>query len=100
MTNSLAYDAADRLTSESYTNGSTTLYSVAYTLDAAGQRLSETDPSGTTTYSYDDLYRLTKVVYPDGRTVTYSYDPTGNRTQMVDSSAASPATATTLPTSC
>ena len=29
---------------------------------------------------------MTKVVYPDGRTVTYSYDPTGNRTQMVDSS--------------
>jgi YD repeat-containing protein len=30
------------------------------------------------TYSYDDAGRLTKVDYGDGRTITYTYDPTGN----------------------
>ena len=37
-----------------------------------------------TTYEYDKLYRLTKIVYPDGRTVTYTYDPVGNRLSMND----------------
>lgn len=31
------------------------------------------------TYTYDNNYRLTKVVYPNGVTVTYSYDALGNR---------------------
>lgn len=32
-------------------------------------------------YSYDNLHRLTKVTYPDGSMVEYSYDGVGNRQQ-------------------
>ena len=32
------------------------------------------------TYTYDNLNRLTKVVYPNGTTVTYTFDALGNRT--------------------
>lgn len=31
------------------------------------------------TYTYDDNYRLTKVVYSNGTTITYTYDALGNR---------------------
>ena len=34
----------------------------------------------STTYTYDNLNRLKKVVYDNGITVTYSYDALGNRT--------------------
>lgn len=33
------------------------------------------------TYTYDDQNRLTKVVYENGTTVTYTYDALGNRTK-------------------
>lgn len=33
------------------------------------------------TYSYDELGRLTKVVYDDNTSITYRYDSMGNRTQ-------------------
>ena len=35
---------------------------------------------GTTKYEYDAMYRLAKVVYGNGVTVTYTYDELGNRT--------------------
>jgi len=31
------------------------------------------------TYTYDNLNRLTKVVYGNGTTITYTYDALGNR---------------------
>ena len=33
----------------------------------------------TTTYEYDKLYRLTKIIYSNGSTVAYQYDANGNR---------------------
>jgi uncharacterized protein RhaS with RHS repeats len=33
---------------------------------------------GTTTYTYDGLGRLTKVMYPDSSTIEYSYDKNNN----------------------
>ncbi|HEV7227758.1 RHS repeat domain-containing protein [Brevundimonas sp.] len=38
-------------------------------------------------YTYDALGRLTSAAYPNGVTITYAYDPAGNRIQVV---AASP----------
>lgn len=38
--------------------------------------------AGETAYTYDVLGRVTKVVYPDGGVVEYSYDNAGNRTQV------------------
>ncbi|MEW6096418.1 MAG: hypothetical protein AB1567_07835, partial [bacterium] len=35
-----------------------------------------------TSYEYDAVYRLTKVVYPHGTETTYTYDPVGNRLSM------------------
>ena len=81
------YDAVDRLTAQVDARGASTLQSLSYVLDPSGRRLSMTDASGTTTYTYDAAYRLTGVAYPGGRSATYSYDAGGNRTRLVDSAA-------------
>lgn len=39
--------------------------------------------AGTFSYRYDALHRLIAVTHPDGASIQYSYDPAGNRTQMV-----------------
>src|SRR5690606_34220348 len=54
--------------------------SYSYTYDGAGNQLTKTDSKGTTTYTYDSVNRLKKVVEPDGKTTQYSYDWAGNRT--------------------
>lgn len=41
------------------------------------------DAGAATTYTYDDLGRLTKATYDNGKEIDYSYDPAGNRTQVV-----------------
>ena len=80
------YDDADRLLSIEHTSPvSGTIAVFTYTVDAVGNRLTMQDLDGTTSYSYDDLYRLTNVTYPDGEAVTYTYDPMGNRTDMTSS---------------
>ena len=53
---------------------------MSYTLDDAGNRTERTDDNGTQAYTYDDLYRLTGVTYPDDSTADYTsheYDPFG-----------------------
>jgi len=87
---SIGYDNADRLTN--LTNSSVvsgTLSTFTYTLDDVGNRLQVVDGDGTTSYSYDDLYRLTQVDYPVGTptNVGYAYDAMGNRTVMTTTSA-------------
>ena len=39
--------------------------------------------AATVSYEYDTLYRLTRVGYPDGSVIAYTYDPAGNRTQKL-----------------
>jgi len=77
------YDDASRLLSIEHSSPvSGTIAVFTYTLDEVGNRLTMQDLDGTTTYGYDDLYRLTDVTYPDGEAVAYGYDTMGNRTVM------------------
>ena len=49
--------------------------------------------AGSASYSYDALGRLASTVYSDGTsttTITYSYDPGGNRTSVVTTSPRRP----------
>ncbi|OPX85112.1 RHS repeat-associated core domain-containing protein [Pelotomaculum sp. PtaB.Bin117] len=75
------YDLSGRLTVLEHVYGQSAIARAAYTLDNVGNRLSVTDEQGNTTqYTYEDLYQLTRVEYPDDQTVNYTYDPAGNRT--------------------
>src|SRR5439155_12846881 len=56
QTTTFAYDALNRLTAISYSDGQTA--NVAYTYDANGDRTGITDGTGSTTYSYDELGRV------------------------------------------
>ena len=46
--------------------------------DKSGNRKNKITPSGTESYQYDNVYRLTQAVTPKG-TENYSYDDVGNR---------------------
>ncbi|MEO8198413.1 MAG: RHS repeat-associated core domain-containing protein, partial [Thermoanaerobaculia bacterium] len=55
---------------------------VSFTYSPTGRRLTATDARGVTTYGYDNRDRVTSLVYPDGRSLEYSYDAAGNRTAL------------------
>ncbi len=99
-----AYDQAGNRTNLTQPNGTSTTYAylnnnwlslishvgpggsiqnVSYTYDANGNRFTQIDSSGQTTFTYDALNRLTQAVYPG----TYggwswNYDGVGNRIQQ------------------
>jgi RHS repeat-associated protein len=82
-----SYDAASQLTSLHYLDAAMALLSkFDYTYDDKGNRESRTTLDGVTTYTYDDLDRLTGAVGPDPAnplqtaTESYAYDSVGNRT--------------------
>ena len=58
-----------------------TTQSVTYTYDILGNRKTMTDASGTTSYSYDFMGRLTNEE-GNGKLKTYTYDKQGNRTGL------------------
>ena len=62
----MAYDADGRLTQWTADDAIT----VTFTYDAAGQRTSMTDATGTTHYAYDANGNLLTVTGPDGEQVT------------------------------
>ncbi|WMS89223.1 putative Ig domain-containing protein [Pleionea litopenaei] len=72
------YDVNDRITQISYADGSTE----SFTYDAIGNRLSATDASGTTVYTYDALSRLETETKPTGEVLSYEYDENGNKTRF------------------
>ncbi len=97
------YDPANQRTSVSYSD--TVTPNVAYTYTPAGARASMVDGTGTTTYIYDSLNRLTDqtngagkhtgysydlsghlttLTYPNTKTVTRAYDPAGRLTSITD----------------
>ena len=81
-----AYDELHRPTNITTTRQSSTLLTQGYTYDANGNIETLTDDTGTATFTYDDLDRLTAAAYPGGQNYGYSYDAVGNMT-----SATSPA---------
>lgn len=89
------YDPLNRLTQISSSKG-TVLASYAYTLGAAGNRLSVAELSGRMVgYGYDSDYRLASEAItadPGGNngTVSYVYDAVGNRTQQTSTLSAVP----------
>lgn len=80
------YDPAHRLTGIADSAGD----NIAYTLDAASNRIMEQafDPSGmlsrTRSYAYDALSRLSQTIGAQGQTTAYAYDPQSNLTTVTD----------------
>jgi RHS repeat-associated protein len=97
-TESYSYDpVGNRLSSlgvGSYTvnssNEVTAAGGVMYTYDNDGNRTSQINSSGTTTYAWDYENRLASVTLPNsGGTVTFKYDPFGRRIEKISPSATS-----------
>jgi YD repeat-containing protein len=77
------YNAQGLVTEESFADGS----SYTFTYDARGNMLTATDADGTITFTYTDPRNpsfLTKVTYPDGTYLEFTYNVVGQRTQSVD----------------
>ena len=73
------HNAANRLTFINYPSPD---QDVDFEYDAAGNRVEMIDGVGTTTWTYDQLNRVTAVNDPFGDTVGYDYDAVGNRTEL------------------
>lgn len=100
----MTYDAANELTSVTYSDG-TTPNVTNITYDNDGQRTGLTDGTGTSTWVYDSLHRLvsytngagatgsdiydlrnlpTTITYPGAHDVTRAYDDAGRLTSVQD----------------
>ena len=75
------YDEADRLVEVDYSNEATE--DVTYEYDKDGNVVKMLDSSGTTTRTYDQLGRLTKVVNGRSEVVEYDTDLRNRQTEMV-----------------
>lgn len=78
-----AYDDANRLSSMT----SPLNRNWGYAYDQNGNLTTKTLPSGSITYSYDGINRVTAISYSNAPTtpnVTFGYDPNSNRTSMTD----------------
>ncbi|HSS94685.1 MAG TPA: right-handed parallel beta-helix repeat-containing protein [Candidatus Dormibacteraeota bacterium] len=77
-----AYDNAGRLEATVSKLGESTLESLQYEYDPAGNRKAQVDRlSQKTTYVHDALNRLTEFNPPGEGSTEYDYDPAGNRTE-------------------
>jgi RHS repeat-associated protein len=102
-TTTYAYDAANRPKEVSYSSGKPE--TVKYEYNSDGKRTKMTDGTGTTTYKYDQLDRLTetenghkeitkygydlaneqtKITYPNTKAVTREYDKAGRLEKVTD----------------
>ncbi|HYE68780.1 MAG TPA: RHS repeat-associated core domain-containing protein [Anaerovoracaceae bacterium] len=81
---SYTYYPNGQLHTLSNTKGGTVLYNYSYTYDNAGNQLSKTEAKDggiglVTTYQYDRLNQLLKVMEPASVRTEYTYDQAGNR---------------------
>ena len=75
------YDTAGRITSKVFADSS----HEDYTYDAHGNLLTATNAAGTTTFTYDPLTDdLTRIDYPGGKYLVFTYDTAGRRTSSTD----------------
>ena len=80
LTTTLSYDARQRLTSRSSSDGSST-QTTQYQYDGVGQLTQITQADGSTlTYTYDGAHRLTRIADSLGNHIDYTLDAMGNRT--------------------
>ncbi|MBS2938515.1 RHS repeat-associated core domain-containing protein [Nocardioides sp. J2M5] len=106
VTTTYTYNLNDQVTGVAYAGAGT--LTVSYGYDSAGRNNSRTDASGTTTYAYDQLGRLTsRENTAGGGAVTYTYDKasrlatstsTGGGTVAYEYDAAGVPTAVEYPT--
>lgn len=85
-TQSIDYDAMDRVTGQTLKNGSgTQLAKITYGWDLDDNLTSKTTAgtagAGTNTYAYDHAGRLTSWTAPGGAVTEYGWDASGNRTK-------------------
>ena len=79
-----SYDNADRITQVAYTGGPAPV-TVSYNYDGTGNLTTRTDPSGTTTWTYDGRNLvLSRTAASGGGTLSYGYDLDGNLTSVTD----------------
>ncbi|MDU4698584.1 MULTISPECIES: RHS repeat domain-containing protein [Paenibacillus] len=71
--------AASKILKVTNKKGTALLSEYQYGYDANGNIISVTDATGTTSYQYDKLDRLTQVKRPSDQTIVYVYDARGNR---------------------
>ena len=81
------YDGLNRLIEKCYladiaTECTTAIADVIYDYDPNGNRISMTDSTGTTSYTYDRFNRLTSVAQPGIVPTYYDYDKTNNLTKI------------------
>ena len=75
-----SYDTSGRLLSQTLPDGLVD----SYTYDETGNLISASDERGTTTLEYNTENRLTKVTYPNGRSLQYDYGPLNRLIRLSD----------------
>ncbi len=74
------YDGLDRLTRLKDAKGNTVIADNQYSYNTAGNITQNIDQSGTHSYGYDAIDRLTSATYTGTPNESYAYDGVGNRT--------------------
>ena len=94
-TTTYGYDSANELGSITYSDGVTpNVTSIQY--DNDGQRLSMADGTGTSSYSWDSVHRLTQSQDGAGNVVKYGYDLRGDVASITYPGGSCTSTPTTL----
>jgi YD repeat-containing protein len=83
QTITLTYDDLNRVKTKTVRDPNFVLVNtITYQYDLLGRLYKVTDNTGTTKNTYDKAGRLIRVEYPGGKTVSYLYDASSNRTRL------------------